>query len=65
MTGWAERAKTAINKSSSTGKTDERLAPSLLAVSLVPKESIPFSEKIVSSVLTVSVPADGEKAGLI
>lgn len=64
MTGWAERAKTAINKSSSTGKTDERLAPSLLAVSSVPKESIPFSEKKVSSVLTVSVPADVEKAGL-
>ena len=64
MTRWAERAKTAINQSSSTGKTDESLAPSLLAVSSVPKESISFSEKRVSSVLTVSVPADVEKADL-
>ena len=64
MTRWAERAKTAINQSSSTVKTDERLVPSLLAVSSMPKESILFSEKKVSSVLTVSVPADVEKADL-
>ena len=64
MTRWAERAKTAINQSNSTVKTVERLAPSLLAVSSMPKESIPFSEKKVSSVLTVSVPADVEKADL-
>ena len=61
MTRWAERAKTAINQSNSTVKTVERLAPSLLAVSSVPNESIAFSEKRVLSVLTVSVPADVKK----
>jgi len=64
MTRWAERAKVAITQRSSTVKTDESLAPSLLAVSSVPNESIAFSEKRVSSVLTVSVPADVKKAGL-
>jgi hypothetical protein len=64
MTRWAERAKNAINQRSSTDKTDKSLAPSLLAVSSVPTESIVFSEKRVSSVLTVSVPADVERAHL-
>ena len=64
MTRWAERAKTAINQRNSTDKTDKSLAPSLLAVSSVPTESIVFSEKRVSSVLTVSVPADVERAHL-
>jgi hypothetical protein len=64
MTRWAERAKVAITQRSSTVKTDESLAPSLLAVSSVPNESIAFNEKRVSSVLTVSVPADVKKAGL-
>jgi hypothetical protein len=64
MTRWAERAKTAINQSSSTGKTDESLAPNLLAASSVTDESIALSEKRVSSVLTVLVPADVERAHL-
>jgi hypothetical protein len=64
MTRWAERAKNAINQRSSTDKTDKSLAPSLLAVSSVPTESIVFSEKRVSSVLTVSVPANVERAHL-
>jgi hypothetical protein len=63
MTRWAERAKVAITQRSSTVKTDESLAPSLLAVSSVPNESIAFSEKRVSSVLTVSGLADVKKAG--
>ena len=64
MTRWAERAKAAITQRSSTVKTDESLIPSLLAVSSVPNEYIAFSEKRVSSVLTVSVQADVKKADL-
>jgi hypothetical protein len=64
MTRWAERAKAAITQRCSTVKTDESLASSILAVSSVPNESIAFSEKGVSSVLTVSVPTDVKKAEL-
>ena len=62
MKSWAERAKAAVAQQGSTDKTDESVVPRLLAVSSVAPEVIPLSEKRVSSVLTVSVPAEVEKA---
>ena len=61
MTGWAERAKAAIDQQGGTAKTDESIFPKLLAASSVPTKDIPLIEKRVSSVLTVSVPSDVEK----
>lgn len=61
MTRWADRAKAAIAQQGSTANTDESVFPILLAVSSVPTKDIPLIEKRVSSVLTVSVPSDGEK----
>jgi hypothetical protein len=65
MTGWAERAKAAIDQQGGTAKTDESVFSKLLAVSSVPTKDIPLSEKSVSSVLTVSVPADLKKTNSI
>lgn len=62
MKSWAERAKAAVAQQSSTDKTDESVVPRLLAVSSVAPQKVPLSEKRVSSVLTVSVPAEVEKA---
>ena len=65
MKSWAERAKAAVAQQGSTDKTDkndESVVHRLLAVSSVAPAEIPLSEKRVSSVLTVSVPAEVEKA---
>ena len=61
MTGWAERAKTAIAQQGATAKIDESISPKLLAVSSVLTKDIPLIEKRVSSVLTVSLPSNVEK----
>lgn len=65
MTRWAERAKAAIAQGGGTAKSDESVFPKLLTVSSVPTKDIPFSEMSVSSVLTVSVPADLKKTNSI
>ena len=62
MKSWAERAKAAVALQVSTDKTDESVVPRLLAVSSVAPKEVPLIEKRVSSVLTVSVPAEVEEA---